>query len=84
MFFLNDDFPERRRLARRALRHRPSPFHRALNDVDAAWEKAVAAGAIVEMPLAINSGMRATACSATPSVSVGSLASRANSHRAPS
>jgi PhnB protein len=52
VFFLNDDFPEHG--GSRAPGSAPSPvtIHIELNDVDAAWEKAVAAGAIVEMPLA--------------------------------
>jgi PhnB protein len=52
VFFLNDDFPEHG--GSRAPGAAPSPvtIHLELNDVDAVWEKAVAAGASVEMALA--------------------------------
>lgn len=52
VFFLNDDFPEHG--ASRAPGTAPSPvtIHLELNDVDAVWQQALAAGATVEMPLA--------------------------------
>jgi PhnB protein len=52
LFFLNDDFPEHGQS--RAPGGAPSPvtIHLELSDVDAVWDKAVATGAIVEMPLA--------------------------------
>lgn len=52
VFLLNDDFPEHG--GSRAPGTTPSPvtIHLELDDVDAVWEKAVAAGAFVEMPLA--------------------------------
>jgi PhnB protein len=52
VFFLNDDFPEHG--GSRAPGAAPSPvtIHVERDDIDAVWSKAVAAGAIVEMPLA--------------------------------
>jgi PhnB protein len=52
VFFLNDDFPEHG--PSRAPGTAPSPvtIHLELNDVDAVWQQALAAGATVEMPLA--------------------------------
>jgi PhnB protein len=52
VFFLNDDFPEHG--VSRAPGTAPSPvtIHLELNDVDAVWRQALAAGATVEMPLA--------------------------------
>jgi PhnB protein len=52
VFFLNDDFPEHG--GSRAPGAVPSPvtIHFEPDDVDAVWNKAVAAGAIVVMPLA--------------------------------
>jgi PhnB protein len=51
VFFLNDDFPEHG--GSRAPGASPSPvtIHVELNDIDAVWANALAAGAVVEMPL---------------------------------
>jgi len=52
VFFLNDDFSEHGGSRAPADARSPVTIHLELNDVDAVWEKAIAAGAIVEMPLA--------------------------------
>jgi uncharacterized glyoxalase superfamily protein PhnB len=50
--FLNDEFPQMGALGPKALKGTPVTLHLYVQDADAQWKQAVAAGAEVVMPLA--------------------------------
>ena len=51
-FFLVDEFPEQQALSPTTLGGTPVALHVYVQDVDAAWSRAIAAGMSVEIPLA--------------------------------